>query len=240
MAPSADAVAVPVDVPPAAPLSPPASAMQVPPGFQGNRRPDGRRSAAETGAGSGRGDQGGDRRGRRSRRGRGQRGGGRGLPDSKFYSPRPEGESRHQAPPVVSIPEAVPVEEAPQQPRVIFDPEQDDFFVLPGESLAKYTRPGEEALDGGESGPLTEERGRALEEFESEGAPASLAEAVVEAEAETGVPETVAALEPVVVPEAVAAPEATPEPVETPAAETAVAAAGCCAARSDADPGILA
>ena len=27
----------------------------------------------------------------------------------------------------------------PQQPRVIFDPSQEDFFVLPGESLAKYT-----------------------------------------------------------------------------------------------------
>src|ERR1700693_1993851 len=35
-----DGVAVPVDVVPAAPLSPPASAMQVPPGFQGNRRGD--------------------------------------------------------------------------------------------------------------------------------------------------------------------------------------------------------
>jgi len=209
--------------------------MQVPAGFQGNRRPDGRQDrGGDRGPDQGgdrRGDQGGDRRGRRSRRGRGQRGGGRGLPDAKYYSPRPEGESRHHVPPVVSIPEAVPVEEAPQQPRVIFDPEQDDFFVLPGESLAKYTRPGEEeGLEGGESGPLTEERGRALEEFESEGAPASLAEAVVEAEAETGVPETVAALEPVVVPEAVATPEAAPEAVETPAAATPVAEAPVAAA----------
>jgi ribonuclease G len=227
-APAADAVAVPVDVPPAAPLSPPASAMQVPAGFQGNRRPDGRHDGRQDRSGDRgpdqggdrRGDQGGDRRGRRSRRGRGQRGGGRGLPEAKYYSPRPEGESRHQAPPVVSIPEAAPVEEAPPQPRVIFDPEQDDFFVLPGESLAKYTRPGEEeAVEGTESEPLREERGRALEEFESEGAPASLAEAVVEAEAARGVSETVAALEPVVVPEAVAAPEATPVTEEPPAAQ---------------------
>jgi ribonuclease G len=127
---------------------------------------------------------------------------------------------------VVSIPEAAPVEEAPPQPRVIFDPEQDDFFVLPGESLAKYTRPGEEeAGEGTESEPLREERGRALEEFESEGAPASLAEAVVEAEAARGVPETVAALEPVVVPEAVAAPEPVEAtPVATPVAEEPPAA----------------
>ena len=56
---------------------------------------------------------------------------------------------------MVSIPEAAPVEEAPPQPRVIFDPEQDDFFVLPGESLAKYTRPGEEeAAEGTESGAV--------------------------------------------------------------------------------------
>jgi hypothetical protein len=89
---------------------------------------------------------------------------------------------------VVSIPEAVPVEEAPQQPRVIFDPEQDDFFVLPGESLAKYTRPGEEeGLEGGESGPLTEERGGRWKNLNPR-ARGSLAEAVVEAEAETGVP----------------------------------------------------
>src|ERR1035438_9155541 len=91
------------------------------------------------------GDQGGggDRRGRRSRRGRGQRsgggsGGGRGLPDAKYYSPRPDAESRHQASPAAGIPEAAPVGEPAALPRVVFDPEQDDFFVLPGESLAKY------------------------------------------------------------------------------------------------------
>jgi ribonuclease G len=140
-APPADAEAVPVDVAPPAVLSPPASAMQGPPGYQGNRRPD---RGGDRGPDRG-GDQGGggDRRGRRSRRGRGQRsggsGGGRGLPDAKYYSPRPEAESRYQAPPAAPIPFAAPVEESAAQPRVVFDPERDDFFVLPGESLAKYT-----------------------------------------------------------------------------------------------------
>ena len=61
-APAADAVAVPVDVPPAAPLSPPASAMQVPariPGEPaarrrtGSRRRPGGRIAAAIGGGAG-------------------------------------------------------------------------------------------------------------------------------------------------------------------------------------------
>ena len=51
----------------------------------------------------------------------------------------PRRESRHQASLAAGIPEAAPVEEPVSQPRVVFDPEQDDFFVLPGESLAKYT-----------------------------------------------------------------------------------------------------
>ncbi|HTX36875.1 MAG TPA: Rne/Rng family ribonuclease [Bryobacteraceae bacterium] len=87
-----------------------------------------------------------DRRGgRRSRRRRGgQRGGGRGLPDSKFYSPGggrpPMGGRPSEAPPA-------PVEEsvapAPSAPPVR-ESQPEDFFVLPGESLAKYTHPGSE------------------------------------------------------------------------------------------------
>jgi ribonuclease G len=83
----------------------------------------------------------GDRRGRRGRRrGRGgkDRGGrGGGLPDSKYYSPGRGPEPRREA-----APEAEAVEAAP--PAVeLFAPsapvgEADDFFVLPGESLAKY------------------------------------------------------------------------------------------------------
>src|SRR5258707_664329 len=56
--------------------------------------------------------------------------------------------------------------------------------------------------------------GPTAERIAAEERGASLAEAVVEAEAEPGISETVAALEPVVVPEAIAAAEATPEPVE--------------------------
>ena len=80
------------------------------------------------------GDRRGDRRGRRSRRGRGGRDRGRGLPDSKFYSPRQEGEHRYQAPPAQG-------EVAPAEPAAAATGEADDFLVLPGESLAKYTEP---------------------------------------------------------------------------------------------------
>ncbi|HTS63357.1 MAG TPA: Rne/Rng family ribonuclease [Candidatus Acidoferrales bacterium] len=119
-APSEAAVA-PGEMPPAV-LQPPASAMHGP---GGERRGD-------------RGDRNdrGDRRGRRSRRGRGGRGGGgggRGLPDSKFYSPRQEDNRRYQAPPVA--------EEMPAPLTGLSPEEGDDLFVLPGESLAKYTEP---------------------------------------------------------------------------------------------------
>ncbi len=103
---------------PPAPLSPPASAMQGPAGFQNRRGDQGGERRGERGGdrsgdrgeqgGERRGDQGGDRRGRSSRRGRGQRsgggGGGRGLPEAKYYSPRPEAEQRHQAPPLGGYP----------------------------------------------------------------------------------------------------------------------------------------
>jgi Rne/Rng family ribonuclease len=73
-----------------------------------------------------------DRRGRRGRRRRGgQKGGGRGLPESKFYSPRPE-----------EAPAAAHAEPESAQEGA---PETDDFFVLPGESLAKYDERASEA-----------------------------------------------------------------------------------------------
>ena len=78
-----------------------------------------------------------DRRGRRGRRRRG--GKGRGLPESKFYSPGGRTEE-------VSAPQKTevetPAETVPAAPRA------EDLFVLPGESLAKYSRteaPGLEA-----------------------------------------------------------------------------------------------
>jgi ribonuclease G len=88
-----------------------------------------------------------DNRGRRGRRRRGGRGRS-GLPDSKFYSPGQRG-PQDGAPPVV-IPEALPqadVELEPEPELQAAAPsrtEPDDLFVLPGESLAKYTGPGSE------------------------------------------------------------------------------------------------
>jgi len=77
-----------------------------------------------------------DRRGgRRSRRRRGQRGG-RGLPDSKFYSPG------HHAPE-----SAAPVETRTPAPVEADAPSADDMLILPGESLAKYTGPPRGAED---------------------------------------------------------------------------------------------
>jgi ribonuclease G len=74
-----------------------------------------------------------DRRGRRSRRRRTGKGGRGGFPESKYYSPPAEpAEPREPAEPAAAAePVGVP----------------DDFFVLPGESLAKYHRP-EDAEDG--------------------------------------------------------------------------------------------
>jgi len=73
-----------------------------------------------------------DRRGRRGRRRRGHKG--RGLPESKFYSPG----GPHPAPHSEPAPSEVPVE-APAVTPVSGTPKE-DFFVLPGESLAKYTQ----------------------------------------------------------------------------------------------------
>jgi ribonuclease G len=144
-----------------------------------------------------------DRGGRRSRRRRG--GKGRGLPDSKFYSPgqRSAGET---APPPVPIPEALPRLDAELEPVPAVQAAQaEDFLVLPGESLAKYTAPSEEA------GELEEESA----ELEAEAAPEAeaAAEPVVELAAAVVVVETEPAPEPV----AAMAPVAAAETVETPA-----------------------
>ncbi|MGA3016114.1 MAG: Rne/Rng family ribonuclease [Bryobacteraceae bacterium] len=158
-----------------------------------------------------------DNRGRRGRRRRGGRGRS-GLPDSKFYSPG-QRESQESVPPVV-IPEALPQADADFEPSPLVEapplPQPEDFLVLPGESLAKYTEPGSEpeervshrhfeAPSGEDAGPdaslaeqnLAEVRGRireiearakaALESYRSEPSP------VVEAPPQTeSAPEPVA------------------------------------------------
>src|ERR1039458_8823945 len=171
-----------------------------------------------------------DNRGRRGRRRRGGRGRS-GLPDSKFYSPGQsrleESRSQESAPPVV-IPEALP------QADVEFEPEPEaqaqapprteaaDLFVLPGESLAKYTGPVSEpeervshrhfeAPSGEDAGPdaslaeqnLAEVRGRireiearakaALESYRSEPSPVVEAPPVAEESVVEDAPEDRAA-----------------------------------------------
>jgi ribonuclease G len=139
-----------------------------------------------------------DQRGRRSRRRRG--GKGRGLPDSKFYSPGQRTGGEAAAPPV-PIPEALPQLDAELEPApAVAAAEREDFLVLPGESLAKYTG-ADEAED--------------VEEPEEQ-----------EAQAE---PEAVTVLEPVVdespasvpVVQVAAAAEVEPEPEVAVAVETA-------------------
>jgi ribonuclease G len=134
-----------------------------------------------------------DRRGRRPRRRRGQKG--RGLPESKFYSPR--GAHDDQPPPEPRPEYAEPRPEPPPSPA---PSRSDDFFVLPGESLAKYTRP-EGAIDSEEPEDRAADAGAALAgSREDEAAEEPLAAAEI-----TVAPE--ASLEPV----AVEAPPAEPE-----------------------------
>jgi ribonuclease G len=110
-----------------------------------------------------------DRRGRRSRRRRGQKGGGRGLPDSKYFSPRPGGEP---------VPASVPPEPPDVRPEPPAAPitltEEDEFFVLPGETLAKHTPQPWEETESGEPGFP------AVQSEETESAEPVAAEAAVE------------------------------------------------------------
>jgi len=65
------------------------------------------------------------------------------LPDSKFYSPGQRG--GNDAPPPAPIPEAIPRPDAElEAPPAFGAVEAEDFLVLPGESLAKYTSPEDE------------------------------------------------------------------------------------------------
>ena len=100
----------------------------------------------------GRPDRQGGRRGRRRRGGRG----GSSLPDSKFYSPRTS-ETQPEAGTASEASEAAPVSAEPSFRETFREPARrpvegdDDFMVLPGESLAKYAvadlRDEEEALE---------------------------------------------------------------------------------------------
>ena len=161
-APAAEAAPAPTAAPESAPAPPP------PP--QRERAPyEGRRD-----------DQRDDRRGGRRRRRRGPKGGGGGrLPDSKFYSPRPSHDEAVTPPAAESAAEGAPASAEP-----------DDFFVLPGESLAKYR----EEEDAGEA-PESEE----AFEAEAQGAPEEAseeAEGEPEAAGEPAAPESELEAEP--------------------------------------------
>jgi ribonuclease G len=114
-----------------------------PPAAQPQGRPEGNRD--------GRPDRGG--RGRRGRRRRGGRGGG--LPESKFFSPRAEAgapaEERETESDDLPQEETAEVETFTPVSRAS---QLDDFMVLPGESLAKYSP--SEPKDEVESEELTE------------------------------------------------------------------------------------
>jgi ribonuclease G len=79
-----------------------------------------------------------DSRGGRGRRGRRRRGGrGSSLPDSKFFSPKAEAPDASEAEPGVETGEIeTPLTSAPAWSSTSRD---DDFMMLPGESLAKYS-----------------------------------------------------------------------------------------------------
>ncbi len=146
-----------------------------------------------------RGDRGEEgSRGRRSRRRR-NRGGGRGFPDSKYASEVSRPPRTPEAAPAIesaSAPQA-----APSAPPVSAGPT--DFSVLPGESLAKYTRSSIQPLDDAEEEEIrdlqesattepetaaqlvAEEIAEVAEEAEEEPDDAPIAEDTVTAEPET-------------------------------------------------------
>src|ERR1700722_1864329 len=123
-------------------------------------------------------DRGGDR-GRRSRRRRGR---GRGFPDSKYAScdaSRPPRFAESTAPASEpSAPSASPVPSVEAAPRIA-SAGATDFSVLPGESLAKYTRSSIQPLDEAEEDEI-----RDLQEIDaapqSETARAEIAEEAIE------------------------------------------------------------
>ena len=151
-----------------------------------------------------------DRRGRRGRRRRGQKGGGRGLPESKFYSP-----GRDPLPAEPHEESAAPIEEPEvETPAAVT---ADDFLVLPGESLAKYGN----SADGA---PEPEEAAGA--DFESESEPVTTSDVAIQPPAEPQ-PELAAAVEEAAdvaeAPAAAAVPPAPEEPAR-PSAPQSVAA----------------
>ena len=176
----------------------------------------GERGPGDRGGDRGGGDRGGDRggRGRRGRRRRGGRGPG-GLPESKFFSPRNEPKEAEAGGEAGGEGEAEEVQAEVRAPREVrvdtraANVTQDDFMVLPGESLAKYSEPERQEEEAEE---IEAEEAQA-EEIQAEEIQAEEIQAEEAFEAAEPVEVVVAAVpEPVV--EAVAAPIEEPEPAE--------------------------
>jgi ribonuclease G len=100
-------------------------------------------------------DRGGDRGGDRGRRSRRRRGRGRGFPDSKYASSEASRPAEASRPPRFSetapaaeptVPSAVSAPVADDRP-IVPSAGATDFSVLPGESLAKYSRSNIQPLD---------------------------------------------------------------------------------------------
>jgi ribonuclease G len=149
-----------------------------------------------------------DSRGRRGRRRRGGKGRGA-LPDSKFYSPGPRG--GHEAPPAAQIPEAAPRPEIElaASSAALAASEGEDFLVLPGESLAKYTAGADEAETPGAAADVSDDVEDIDVEFSEPGAEDAAEEAIAEPDAE---PAPVAAA--VHEPEPISEPELQEPPVD--------------------------
>ncbi|MFB3827352.1 MAG: Rne/Rng family ribonuclease [Bryobacteraceae bacterium] len=170
-APPAAAPVVAVETAPPAPEPAPAVAAPPPPPAR----------AQEEGAEHDRDrDRDRDRRGRRGRRRRGGKFPGRGLPESKFFTPARVEEEAPAAPPTA----------------------EDDFIVLPGETLAKYSTHEEGRGEG--LADATAQAPASAEPESPEEPPAETAEAV-EAVVEAEPAEGAAAVE-----------ELAPEPAEAP------------------------
>ena len=163
-----------------------------------------------------------DSRGRRGRRRRGGKGRGA-LPDSKFYSPGPRG--GHEAPPPAPIPEAVPRPEIElaASSAALAAGEGEDFLVLPGESLAKYTAGADEAETPGAAVDVSDDVEDIDVEFSEPGAEDAAEEAIAEPGAEPA--PVAAAPEPISEPELqepavdIKEPEPEPEPESEPEPE---------------------
>jgi ribonuclease G len=147
------------------------------------------------------GNKDGRDRGGRGRRGRRRRGGrGSSLPESKFFSPSAEPAATAEADSeegADTAPEAVPAFSQP----VRSYPESDDFMVLPGESLAKYTpadgeEEGEEAAAAEESEPDQPQVASALPGEHPLAGFGEVASWVTSPEAEQTIAETAVAEEP--------------------------------------------